>query len=137
MIKVTTENSCDFLILETSGKNFLTLETLEKSDNYNWRLRVYSVDGKLLGGNVTMRNIDVATTNGKNVHLSGSSLSYDSNRNIFLSDFYGKAVHVLSVNGQYHCQLLSSHQEQPVETGSRHKATTTVYRTKTGSSEGV
>ena len=29
--------------------------------------------------------------------------------NSFLSDCEKKAVHVLSVNGQYHCQLLSSY----------------------------
>ena len=29
-------------------------------------------------------------------------------KNIFLSDCNNNAVHVFSVNGQYHCQLLSS-----------------------------
>ena len=54
--------------------------------------------------------INVSKTNGKHIDLSYSIiLSYDGNMNIFLSDSDNKAVHVLSVNGQYHCQLLSSH----------------------------
>ena len=97
VIKVTTDHSDDFWTLETS-------------DNYyNYHLRVYSVDRRRSNGNVTWRDINVPTTDGKHIDLSHSSLSYDGNMNIFLSDWYNKAVHVLSVNGQYHCQLLSSH----------------------------
>ena len=95
VIKVTTDHSDDFWILENS-------------DN-DCRLRVYSVDRRRSDGNVTWRDINVPTTDGKHINLSASSLSYDGNMNIFLSDCYNKAVHVLSVNGQYHCQLLSSH----------------------------
>ena len=96
VIKVTTEHSDDFW-------------TLEYSDNKSWHLRVYSVDRRRSDGNVTWRDINVITTDGKHIYLSQSSLSYNGNMNIFLSDFHNKAVHVLSVNGQYHCQLLSSH----------------------------
>ena len=96
VIKVTTDHSDDFW-------------TLEESDNNNWHLRVYSVDRRRSDGNVTWRDINVTTTDDKHIDLSGSSLSYDGNMNIFISDYYNKAVHVLSVNGQYHCQLLSSH----------------------------
>ena len=94
-IKVTTDHSDDFW-------------TLEQSDN-NWHLRVYSVNRKRSDGNMTWRDINVPTTNGKHINLSNSTLSYDGNMNIFLNDWDNKAVHVLSVNGQYHCQLLSSH----------------------------
>ena len=94
--KVTTDHSDDFW-------------TLEESDNNNWHLRVYSVDRRRSDDNVTWRDINVTTTDGKHTDLSHSSLSYDGNMNIFLSDCDNKAVHVLSVNGQYHCQLLSSH----------------------------
>ena len=84
--------------------------TLEQSDNDNCHLRVYSVDRRSPDDNVTWRDINVPTTDGKHINLSEySSLSYDGNMNIFLSDYDNKAVHVLSVNGQYHCQLLSSH----------------------------
>ena len=96
VIKVTTDHSDDFW-------------TLERSDNNDYHLRVYSVDRKCSDGNVTWRDINVLTTDGKHINLSNSSLLYDGNMNIFLNDYHNKAVHVLSVNGQYHCQLLSSH----------------------------
>ena len=97
VIKVTTDHSDDFW-------------TLEESDNDSYHLGVYSVDRRRSDGNVTWRDINVPTTDGKHINLSHSSrLSYDGNVNIFLSDYHNKAVHVLSVNGQYHCQLLSSH----------------------------
>ena len=97
VIKVTTDPSDDFW-------------TLAQSDNDSYHLRVYSVDRRRSDGNVTWRDINVTTTDGKHIDLSyNSSLSYDGNMNIFLSDCDDKAVHVLSVNGQYHCQLLSSH----------------------------
>ena len=98
VIKVTTDHSDDFW-------------TLERSDNNNWHLRVYSMDRRRSDGNVTWRDINVPTTDGKYIDLSGySSLLYDGNMNIYLSDCNNKAVHLLSVNGQYHCQLLLSHQ---------------------------
>ena len=97
VIKVTTDHSDDFW-------------TRESSDNNNYHLRVYSVDRRRSDGNVTWRDINVPTTDGKHIDLSVySRLSYDGNMNIFLTDYDNKAVHVLSVNGQYHCQLLSSH----------------------------
>ena len=96
VIKVTTDHSDDFW-------------TLERSDNKDWHLRVYSVDRRCSDDKVTWRDINVITTDGKHINLYYCSLSYDGNMNIFLSDWYNKAVHVLSVNGQYHCQLLSSH----------------------------
>ena len=95
VIKVTNEHSDDFW-------------TLEESDN-NWHLRVYNVDRKRSDGNMTWRNINVPITDGKHIDLSETSLSYDGNMNIFLSDCDNNAVHVLSMNGQYHCQLQSSH----------------------------
>ena len=96
VIKVTTDHSDDFW-------------TLEYSDNNNYHLRVCSVDRRSSDGNVTWRDINVTTTHGEHIDLSGSRLSHDGNMNIFLSDYNNKAVHVLSVNGHYHCQLLSSH----------------------------
>ena len=97
VIKVTTDHSDDFW-------------TLEQSDNRNYHLRVYSVDRRRSDGKVTWRDINVTTTDGKHIDLSEySGLSYDGNMNIFLSDRANKVVHVLSVNGQYQCQLLSPH----------------------------
>ena len=96
VIKVTTDHSDDFW-------------TLERSDNKDWHLGVCSVDRRRSDDKVTWRDINVPTTDGKHIKLSCSSLSYDGNMNIFLNGYINKAVHVLSVNGQYHCQLLSSH----------------------------
>ena len=97
VIKVITDHSDDFW-------------TLERSYSGNYHLRVYCVDRRRSDGNVTWRDINVITTDGEHIDLSdSSSLSYDGNMNIFLSDDLNEAVHVLSVNGQYHCQLLSSH----------------------------
>ena len=94
--KMTTDYSDDFW-------------TLEYNDDENYHLRVYSVDRRRSDCYVTWRDINVPTTDGKHIDLFNSRLSYDGNMNIFLSDYHNKAVHVLSVNGQYHCQLLSSH----------------------------
>ena len=97
VIKVTTDYSDDFW-------------TLDYNSNYNVRLRVYSVDRRRLNNNVTQRDVNLSTTDAKHINLSShSTLLYDGKMNIFLSDRDNKAVHVLSVNGQYHCQLLSSY----------------------------
>ena len=99
VIKVTSDHSDDFWTLEESGE----------FPNYNYHLRVYSVDRRRSDGNVTWRDINVPTTDGKHINLSyGSRLSFDGHMNIFLIDCFNKVIHVLSVNGQYHCQLLSS-----------------------------
>ena len=95
VIKVTTDSSDDFWTLEKNGN----------SDT----LCAYSVDRGCSDGNVTRRDINVTTADGQHINLSYSRLSYDGNMNIFLSDYYNKAVNVFTVNGQYHCQLLSSH----------------------------
>ena len=94
VIKVTTDCCDDYW-------------ALEKNDNNSYHLRVYSVD-KRRSHNVTWRDIDVTTTDGKHINLSHSKLSYDGDKNIFLSECYNKAVHVLSVNSPNHCQPLLS-----------------------------
>ena len=96
VIKVINDHSDDFWTLEYNR------------DSKNCHLRMYSVDRRS-DGHVTWRDINVSTTDGKHIYLPKSSLSYDGNMNIFLSEYRNTAVHVLSVNGQYHCQLLSSH----------------------------
>ena len=103
VIKVTTDHKDDFWVLGY------------RSDD-NHQLRVYSVDNRRSDGNVTWKHINVPTTDDKYIRLLHSRLSYDGNMNIFLSDRHNAAVHVLSVNGQYHRQLLSSHhfQSEPI-----------------------
>ena len=95
LIKVATKSSDVFWTWESNG--------------INKHLHVYNVYGRSFDGNMTWRDI-FPTTDGKHIDLSHSSLSYDGNMNIFLSDQNNQAIHVLSVNGQYRYQLLSSHQ---------------------------
>ena len=95
VIKVTTDHSYDFW-------------TLENRDT-KYHLRVYSLDRRRSDGNVIWKDINVTTTGGEQIRLSASTLSYDGNMNVFLRDYHNKTVHVFSVNGQYHSQLLSSH----------------------------
>ena len=93
VIKVTTDHSDDFW-------------TLENENNFNYHLRVYSIDSRRSDGNVTWE--DISTQNGKISTLSFSSLSCDSNMNIFVSYYNENTVYVLSMKGLYHFRLLSS-----------------------------
>ena len=96
VIKVTTDHSDDFWTLEENGIN-------------TQRLRVYSVDKRRSDSNVMWMDKKITATDGIHIKLSNIRMSNDGNMNIFLSDNYNKAVHMLSKNGQYHCQLLSPH----------------------------
>ena len=96
VIKMNRDHSADFWTL---GR---------KNNNENWHLRVYSVGKRRSDGNMTWRNIDFPTSYGNQLMFFGSSLSYDGNMNIFFCDFVYGVVHVFLMNGQYHCQLLSS-----------------------------
>ena len=99
VIKVTSENFDDFWTLE------------EDEDTGDYHLRVYSVNKRHAIKKITSEDIDVTATGGKSIVLSSfSSLAYDGNTNIFLSDHHNDAVHVFLLNGQYRCQLLSSAQ---------------------------
>ncbi len=70
------------------------------------RLRVYTIDKRQAGNNVTWR--DVTVPSNVNVDLT-NNLAYDGHTNIFMKDFVNNAVHVWSVSGQYERQLLVSH----------------------------
>ena len=98
MIKVTTDHNDDFWMLDYVKYN--------NDGIYN--LLVYSVDRRHSDGNVTIKNMKVTTADNKHLDLLYSRLSYDGSKNIFISDWKNKAVHVLLTNGQYHCKLLSS-----------------------------
>ena len=93
VIKMTTAHSDDFL----------TLGTL---DGDNYQLRLYNVNQTLSGIEMTWRDINTMTTDGKHIDLFSSSLSYDGSMNIFLSDSDTKIIYVTSVYGEYHYQLL-------------------------------
>ena len=79
-------------------------------------LRVYSISKKWRDTIVTWKNISLPIINGKLFDLENSSIAYDGNSNIFLSDRFNKIVHLYSFNGQYSHQLLSSNQMQSAPT---------------------
>ena len=93
VIKVTTDHIDDFWTVEESSSSY--------------HLRVYSMNRKRSDGNVTWKDINFPTIDGKGINLSWhSKLFHDGGSHIFLSDKYNKAVHVLSVNGQYLRQIV-------------------------------
>ena len=92
VIKVTNEQMDDFWTFDFDQE----------------RMRVYSVNKKYPGVNVTWKDINLVATGGKKIKFSYSSMLCDSNSNLFLSDFENKAIHVLTTKGQYRFQLLSS-----------------------------
>ena len=107
VIKVTNNNSIDFWFFKPDRDKNLVIH-------------VYSVDNRSSDDSKAWRIIKVITTECKHVYYQGNSLSYDNKMNIFLTQqtspnkFYNgqgdKAVHVLTVDGKYDHQLLSSHQ---------------------------
>ena len=111
VFKSTNEWNC-WQVVKVINDHHDDYWTVEKSGN-NYHLRVYSLD-RCSHAKVTWRDIDVTTSGVEHIDLSVSSLSYDGNVNIFLSDLDNKAVYAFSVNGHYQCKLLSSHQEHAV-----------------------
>ena len=49
-----------------------------------------------------------STAGSKQIDLTFSDLTHDGGLTIFLSDYHNKTIHLFSINGQYHRQLLSS-----------------------------
>ena len=95
VIKVNAEKNDDFW-------------TLERSHTAR-NLPVCSIERNRFDRNVTCRDISLIKTDGNPIDLSFSSLAYDGDLNIFVSEIDKKAIHVLSVSGQYRYQLLSPH----------------------------
>jgi hypothetical protein len=68
--------------------------------NYtNWRLSIYT-PGKLTWTDVVLPNSQVKVDN--------SRMAFDGRTNIYMTDYYNRAVHVWSVDGRYVRQLLSA-----------------------------
>ena len=98
VIKVNTEHSDDYWTVECDNQGLS--EQLE--------LSVYSVNRNSYDGKVTRKKVRVSSSKGPiNVYYSG--LSYDCNKNIFLSEMNYNAVHMLLVNGTYDRQVRLSH----------------------------
>lgn len=89
VLKVTKDNSYDYWTIE--------------ANSYTNRLRVYSLEKS--SGNLTSRDINLLTSK---IELLRSSLSYDNNYDVILSDHFNKTIYKLSVNSEYHKQLFSS-----------------------------
>ena len=105
IFKPTDEWHCWQVIKVKNDEKNDVFWTLERRGDKR-RLRVYIRNSDK---DFTEKNISLTTIDGKHINLSKSSLAYDGNRKIFLSERDNKAVHVLSVDGHYKRQLLSSH----------------------------
>ena len=99
VIKVTTDNNDDFW-------------TLEVDNNKKYHLRVYSADTSNVNSSVKWRDIQVIPKNGKLKSFESSIMTHDGNMNVFISFRYTDGVYVLSINGSYQCQLISSNDIQ-------------------------
>ena len=99
VIKVTNDNSDEFWIQERG--NIISR---------NAHLRIYSEADKQQtqhGFAARLKDISLKTPDGRKINLVDSRLLYDGYNNVYLNECDNKAVHLLSVNGQYHSQLLS------------------------------
>ena len=114
----STDNGLSWSLLFKSTSEWGCLEVIKVTTNYGddfWTVKksyannFFRVYKRIPNGSATWRDINYPTTVSKPIDLSGSRLSYDGAMNIFVSAKYEKAVQVLSVNGQYYRQLLSSH----------------------------
>ena len=90
------------------NNNFWTLSVYRQTDNFN--LRIYNVNNN---GDVTWKDISPPTIDNKEINMNKSSLTYDGKTNIFLSNWYDKCIHVLSLDGQSHHQILSQLTHKP------------------------
>ena len=101
---------CMQVLKVTNGQwdDFWTLEI--KSDSQTYHIRTYSMrHGRLNGTNGNVTGRFSTATNDKDIYLQFSRLSYDGRMNIFLTDYYNCAVHVLSTNSWYYSELLYLH----------------------------
>ena len=100
VFKVTTDHGNEFWTHER-GYNLLITRYAQ--------IHVFSEQA--LGGSAAQsKDISFNTPDGRRLCLEDSRLVYDGFTNVFLNERNNKAVHLLTVNGQYRCQLLSSGQ---------------------------
>jgi hypothetical protein len=90
---------------------FRTKEYLKSDTGERRRLRLCTVDKRQTGNKVTWH--DVTLPSHVTVDLQNARLAYDGHTNIFINDFANKAMHVLSVSGQYERQLVSQLTSEP------------------------
>ena len=94
VIKINLEHGEDFWTLEENG-------------NY-YRLRVNNINNTHSEQKVAGRDVKMPST--VYIRLRESQIWCDGRMTIFLLDRENQAVHTFLLNGQYQCQLLSSHQ---------------------------
>ena len=98
VIKVTTDDDNEFWT-QDRGYNLLITRNAQ----------VHVFREQTLGASIVpLKEINVNAPDGRIIIFLSSRLLYDGNINVFLNECDNKAVHMLSVNGQYRCQLLSS-----------------------------
>ena len=107
LVLSSTELTNDLWMLESRNP---TQDELNRVNVLLRNIRIHSFTKTLKYNRyLSSRNITVNSTSvGKQIDLMLSDLTYDGGLTIFLSDYTNKAIHLFSVNGQYHCQLLSS-----------------------------
>ena len=95
-------------VFKVTNSRWDDLWTLEIESNFQtYHLRTYNMHhGRLNGANGIVTGRVSTATNDKNIYLPFSTLSYDGKTNIFLTDYYNCAVHVLSTNSRYYSELL-------------------------------
>ena len=73
-------------------------------------LHIYSFNKTLKYNRyLSSRNVTFNSTSvNKQIDLILSDFTHDGGLTIFRSDYYNKAIHLFSINGQYHRQLLLS-----------------------------
>ena len=105
-MKVTIERQIeDYWVMENRwepsfvNNNYVT-------NNY---IHVYNVKKSSSDGVISDKDIFITATDGTVIAVyENCLLAYDGYMNIFFSDKNNKSIHVLSVNGQFHSELLSS-----------------------------
>ena len=91
-----------------NGENYWIWEL--NSATHIQRLRMYSLDANNINAikDIGVKEVVIQFTYDITLNeVPGRMQSYDGIEHIFVSNYQNKTVHVYSINGLYHCQLLS------------------------------
>ena len=105
-VKLTTKLSENFWITQynKTKKDSLYDSYIGKQA----RLRVYSLSRSSFDSYFKWRDIQLPEKHCAHVDFSRSKMSQDNFMNIFIGDQNNNAIHVVSVNGQYRCEVVTS-----------------------------
>ena len=87
-------------------ENFWSVDQNYHNSPRNDSIRIYSVVRNGLISSVKWKDVSLFTPAGKHINLAISDLTYDGISNVFLSEYFSDAIHLFSVTGYYHSQLL-------------------------------